>query len=166
MTFELHANIIDSRDIVKRLEELQEEKEALEEAITDCKESVSEAFDAWERDTDSEELKDDHGKSLELLATAEEVLTDWIAENGEELTMLESVNEEGENYCPDWTHGETLIEEDYFVEYAQELVSDIGDLPENIPSYIVIDWKATADNLLSDYSYIDIDGTKYYIRSY
>lgn len=40
-------------------------------------------------------------------------------------------------------------------EFAEELVTSIGDLPDNMPSYIVIDWEATASNLMYDYSEYD-----------
>lgn len=57
-----------------------------------------------------------------------------------------------------------LIRESYFTEYAMDLLSDIGDLPRDIPWYIEIDQDATANNLLVDYSSIEIDGITYYYR--
>lgn len=59
---------------------------------------------------------------------------------------------------------EALIHEDYFKTYAQELVQDIGDLPNGIPSYIEIDWEATADNIRQDYTSVEFDGVTYYVR--
>ena len=47
--------------------------------------------------------------------------------------------------------GTAIIHEDYWVEYVQELLEDIGDLPKDLPSYIVIDWKNTANNVMDDY---------------
>jgi hypothetical protein len=58
----------------------------------------------------------------------------------------------------------TLISEDYFTEYAKELVQDIGDLPRDIPSYLEIDWDATAENIKVDYSIVEIAGDTYYYR--
>ena len=58
----------------------------------------------------------------------------------------------------------TLIHESYFVEYCEELVKDVGDLPKEIPSYIEIDWDKTAENMKWDYSSIEIDGNTYYYR--
>ena len=37
-------------------------------------------------------------------------------------------------------------------------------MPREIPSYIEIDWDATADNLKVDYSEIEIDGDTYFYR--
>ena len=67
-----------------------------------------------------------------------------------------------EHWRGDW-YPITLIREDYFTEYARDLVDDCGDLPA-IPSYVVIDWEATADNLRVDYSEIDVDGIAYLYR--
>lgn len=68
-----------------------------------------------------------------------------------------------EQWRGDW-YPVTLIRETYFAEYAEDLVRDIGDLPREIPSYIEIDWEATAKNLLGDYSDVEIDGVTYYYR--
>lgn len=57
-----------------------------------------------------------------------------------------------------------LIRESYFTEAMRELVSDIGDLPKDVPGYLVIDWEATAENLKVDYTAVDFDGVTYYVR--
>jgi len=77
---------------------------------------------------------------------------------------LRELERQCESYAADWQYGETLIHEDYFTEYAEQLVKDIGDMPDNIPRYLVIDWEATAENLKSDYAAIDFSGETYYIR--
>ena len=61
----------------------------------------------------------------------------------------------------EWVHGVTLIDEDYFIEYTKGLLDDIGEIPRNLPSYIVIDWKQTADNLRVDYAEVEIEGFTY-----
>lgn len=136
-------NVIASRDIIARMEELQAERETLADAVTEAEEAG---------DVEA--------------AYAREELKAWDdSDEAEELKTLEALNEEGEQNSGDWTHGETLIHGSYWVEYVQELVSDIGDLPRNIPSYIEIDWEATARNIAADYSQIDFDGSTYYIRN-
>lgn len=77
---------------------------------------------------------------------------------------LRDLEEDGESYAPDWSHGETLINEDYFTTYAEELIKDIGDLPNNIPGYIAIDWETTANNLKVDYTEISFRGSTFLIR--
>lgn len=68
-----------------------------------------------------------------------------------------------EQWRGDW-YPLILIRDDYFVDYCEELVSDIGDMPKDIPSYIVIDWEQTAENIKTDYFCIEINGTDYWTR--
>jgi hypothetical protein len=121
-------DVIDSRDVIARLRELEDERQ--ENA--------------------------DGGDPGELEA--------WDDEFGDELKALRAFNEEGENVGGDWTHGATCIRESYFEEYARELTADVGDLPRDLPAYLVIDWAATADNLKADYSEIDFGGVTYFVR--
>jgi len=67
---------------------------------------------------------------------------------------------------PDWEHGETLIRDSYFEEYAQELAEDTGMVKgdEGWPLNH-IDWEAAADELKNDYFSVDFDGVEYWIRS-
>jgi hypothetical protein len=104
-------------------------------------------------------------------ATNEQSFNEWLAttEDNEELKELAIILDElkgsggDEQWRGDW-YPITLIADSYFVDYCQELVSDIGDMPREIPSYIEIDWEATANNIKVDYSEIEIDGDTYYFR--
>lgn len=68
-----------------------------------------------------------------------------------------------EQWRGDW-YPVTLIRDSYFAEYARELLEDCGDVPRNMPSYLVIDWEATADNIKTDYTCTDIAGVTYWYR--
>lgn len=68
-----------------------------------------------------------------------------------------------EEWRGDW-YPVTLIRDSYFVEYCEELVTDIGDMPREIPSYIAIDWDQTAENLRVDYSSVEFGGVDYWFR--
>ena len=121
-------DLIDSRDVIARIEELTEARDAFDE---------------------------EHGA------------TGWQevhADEAEELAILEALAEEGKSCAPDWEHGETLIRDSYFTEYAQELLEDCGDLPKNLPHYIQIDWEATARNIRMDYTPIEFGDVTYWIR--
>ena len=91
------------------------------------------------------------------------------ADEHAELSELEALLSELAGYSGDhqW-EGEwyplTLIADDYFVEAMRELVMDIGDMPRKLPSYLEIDWNATADNLRVDYSSVEFNGTTYWYR--
>ena len=51
----------------------------------------------------------------------------------------------------DWIHGETLIAESHWIDYCWEMVVDCGYLPADLPSWIVVDFEATAENMAVDY---------------
>lgn len=128
------------RNVITRLEELRQERADLVDIWNDCEPGSQEQTDA------------DQG------------IKDWDEENGEELTALRNLNEQGESVVRDWIYGAILIRETYFVGYCQGLCQDIGDLPKEIPAYLVIDWDKTADNIRVDYSEIDFDGVTYLVR--
>lgn len=112
-----HDDIIDSRDVIERIEQLN----ALED----------------DRDDD---------------------------ENAELATLVALANE-AEGYG-DWAHGETLVRDSHFVEYAQQLADDIGAIDRNASWPLNhIDWEAAAEALKQDYSSVDFDGVTYWIRS-
>ena len=82
-----------------------------------------------------------------------------------ELAQLLALQEEAEGYCPDWKHGATLIRDNYFEEYAQELAEDIGAIDRNATWPMnCIDWKEAARLLQQDYTSVDFDGVEYWVR--
>lgn len=95
--------------------------------------------------------EEEYPELSEELDTLENLLSDLAGKGGDE--QWEGI----------W-YPVTLIRETYFVEAMQELVQDIGDLPQGIPSYLVIDWEATAENLRADYSSVEYDGVDYWYR--
>lgn len=131
-----NGGIIDSRDVI-------EYRDELEGAITSHKEQL----ERWEFDGDERP-----GETSVA-----------IAEFENELEKLQEFIGECENYNSDFPHGTTLIPESEFEDYAQDLVKDIGDLPQNLPAYLVIDWAATAENLKVDYTEVEYEGTTYFI---
>lgn len=79
--------------------------------------------------------------------------------------LLEELKDMGgdEKWRGDW-YPITLIEESHFISYVQELLDDCGEIPQNLPSYVEIDWEATAKNIQVDYSTVDINGFTYFYR--
>lgn len=49
-------------------------------------------------------------------------------------------------------------------DWAQQLCEDIGDVPASLPGYVAVDWSATADNLLADYTTVEHEGVTYLFR--
>ena len=149
------ANILDSRDLQKRLDDLEFDLDQLEEAVTDAQDGYNEL----DPDSDEQDIFED---AEELLTDTEDTLKEFKeSDEFEELEELRiMVNE-----IPEWQYGATLINEDYWEEYVEEMLKDIGDIPSDLPNYLVIDWEATAENIKADYSEIEYDGETYYYRN-
>lgn len=65
----------------------------------------------------------------------------------------------------DWHYGATLIHDDHFEEYAQEMAEDIGAINRDAAwPYMHIDWAAAADALQEDYFSVEVNGNTYWVR--
>lgn len=147
------SNILDSRDLNERLEELSSLKETLENAhkeLTDVKSRE----DSTEKEIYETELEDAQSKF-------EDAEADFGKDEAKELEELENLRDE----ISEWQDGATLIPESEFTDYCKELLEDIGDLPSNLPWYIAIDWDKTADNLRADYSEVEYQDETYLVRA-
>jgi hypothetical protein len=136
-------DIIDSRDVIARIAELENEKEVLDSNYADA---LTEARETDTRDPDPSEYMLDEDDAAELAA-------------------LKALADEASG-SPDWTYGETLIADHYFIEYAQQLAEDIGAIGRDLAwPACHIDWDAAADALKADYTSVDFAGETYWIRS-
>jgi DNA repair exonuclease SbcCD ATPase subunit len=179
-------DVIDTRDLQERIEELEEfqtyvedikeelaehkdelaqfEKELEELRVEESDENLSER----EREVVDEKIER-VGANIEILTEDIESLEDDLesaeVDFGEqeqtELADLNSLKEE----IPEWHSGNQLIHESHFTDYAQQLCEDIGDVPKDLPHYIVLDWEATAENIKADYSECTHDGETYLYRN-
>lgn len=135
-------DIIDSRDIIERIEELKNE---LGLADGDY---------------------DENGANLRSSFNADPDKADLYAE----LTTLEKLASEAEA-SPDWAYGESLIREDYFTDYIEQLIDDCYEMPKELNSgnwpyrHITIDYEAAAEEAKQDYIEVDFDGVTYLIRA-
>ena len=138
-TISNYDDIIDSRDVIARIEELESDRDSWIEDANDLSNEP-------EFDSDSD---------------------DWATEepaDAEELKTLKSLASEASDYASDWQYGEALIRYSYFTDYIMEMLADCGDLPSEVPWYIAIDSEQTAENCKADYTTVDFDGVDYYIR--
>ena len=133
-------DVIDSRDIIERIEELEEERLILEEEIMAAE------------PTDIDEAKD--------------ALSDWVSEFESELNALKELYGECDGYVEDLEHGAILIHDDYFAEYAEELCKDYGYIPSDSPFFISnnIDWEGVAEEIKIDYTNVTFDGVDYWVK--
>lgn len=96
-------------------------------------------------------------------------LIDYVQEteepDAEVLELLELLEGQGGDveFNGAW-YPATLIRETYFTESIMDFLRDCDALPSDLQWYIVIDEDATAKNLKSDYSEVDVNGTTYYYR--
>jgi len=142
--------ILDSRDLQKRLEEL----EAFRDALTGARKEWGDTgfIDPAPR-VEIERVK-------EALERAEQ---DFSEDEQNELEELESLRDE---VGGEWRHGVQFIPCDDFEEYARELAEDIGAVsredswPKNC-----IDWTRAAELLAQDYSSVTFRGENYHYRA-
>jgi hypothetical protein len=82
----------------------------------------------------------------------------------EELTALETLSSEAEEFCEDWRDGAILIRNTHFTEYVRDLLHECGDIPKELPHYVRIDWEATAREMMADYTKIYFGDSVYWGR--
>jgi len=148
--------VIDSRDVIARIEELESERETLADAVT-------------ERESEYQEAKEDEAIDDAALALedAKDALTAWDEDEGQELKTLQALADEASG-CADWQYGETLIRDSYFQQYAEELADDCGMVDAKVSSrwpYTCIDWERAAEELQQDYTSVEYGDVTYWIRS-
>lgn len=163
-------NVIDSRNIIKRIDELTGDFQALVDDIeaAETDEERGTAFDdlaTWlightEIAPDLEALE---GISFDDVS-------DWAeSDDAYELKALLALADEAD-CSPGWLCGETLIHEDYLTDYIDELINDCYELPKEFNSggwpwrHMTLDYEAAADEAKQDYMEVNFDGATYYIR--
>lgn len=130
---DLTADVIDVREIIERVEDL--EAECADEEDTICKAS----------DEDRKEL-----------ATLTAILDDLKGNGGDE------------QWRGDW-YPVTLIREEYFTDYIQELIGECYEFPAEMHkgwpfNHLTMDWESAADEAKYDYTSTEIDGVTYFYR--
>ena len=133
-------DVIDSRDVIARIEELQNDRELF----------------GWSANEDQHE-GDEEARS--------KAWTEANEDDATELAALLALQEEAEGYASDWKYGATLIADSYFATYAEELADDLGLIPKDSrwPA-TCIDWERAADELKQDYTSVDFDGHTFWVR--
>jgi hypothetical protein len=137
-------DIINTRDLIARIEDLESTKEALEEDV--------------ENATTQDEVLE-----------ATKALHDFAEDEGAELKLLLKLASDCES-LPDYHHGETLIRESYFTDYITQLIDDCYEMPKELATgrwpynHIEVNYERAAEEAKSDYTCIEFDGVTYYAR--
>lgn len=132
--------IIDTRDLNVRLNEYEDMVSQME----DIKDEIVASSD----DDDIESLEQDQSYIMDEF-------------DEEEYEILYQMRDE----IPEWEHGNILVSDDEWTDYVKDLLKDTGEIPSYLPSYIIIDWDATAYQIQQDYSCIDYEGEIYWYRN-
>lgn len=148
-------NIFDSRELIDYRDYIEDQlmlawNEANEEEFP--ADTIADIFD-----TNGYEYSDD---AKEAFAAFEEEYEEEITHYKEVLDFCEELYGYG-----DFEYGTTIIPESKFTEYCEELVKDCGYIGSDLPSWIEIDWEATADNMRVDYTEADFEGDIYLMRA-
>ena len=138
-------NILDTRDLAER-------REALKQEILD---SFLENFPHYEEMTES----------FEDIRFEEEEIESWKEDFEEELKEIEEINSIETKLGSEFEYGVTLVDVDDWEEYVEEFLEDIGYIPKDFPSWIEIDWEATANNVKVDYMEVTYQGDSYLVRA-
>lgn len=161
-SFSNRDDMIDSRAVIERIEELESLLEDCENEAREAAERARIEFLAALEDGEPYD-EEDLVRAMDAAAAEHEPDTDDV----EELAALKALAEEAES-SPDWIYGEVLIRDSYFREYAEQLADDIGAVNckhANDWPLRHIDWERAAEELKADYFSVDYDGVEYWIRS-
>ena len=162
-------DLIDSRDAIKHLERLEEERQDLVDDLEAIQDDLDE-LETTEAERKSNDLPvdEDSGEREELeedFNRADRRLFQFDRDYGDELAYLRKFCAEGEQYSDDWRHGATLINDDYFENYARGFAEDIGAITRDTAwPATCIDWEAAALELQQAYSAIQFNGTTFWVR--
>jgi predicted nuclease with TOPRIM domain len=142
MNFQIGDDILDSRDIEKRIDELED----LEVDFDEVRDNYIEAIKEGE---ELDDLQQEFASAVRYFDSADR----------QELNELRDFRSELKGYC-DWIHGEPLIHERHKQEHAKQL-AEVKDTHWPLSH---IDWEAATNELFDDYHDADIDGNTYYVR--
>lgn len=138
-------DILDTRDLIETREELKQE-------VLD---SFLETFPHYEEMTES----------FEDILFEEEEIESWGEDWLDEIDQIFCIDEIEDEIGSEFDFGVTLIPEDDFTDYVIDLLEEIGYISKDFPSWIEIDWEATAENVKQDYSEIEYEGRNYLFRA-
>ena len=135
----------DTRDLAEKRDELKQE-------ILD---SFLENFPHYEEMTES----------FEDILFEEEEIESWKQDWQEEINQITCIDEVEDEIGSEFDFGVTLIPEDDFTDYVEDLLKGYGYISDGFPSWIEVDWEATAENVKQDYSELEYEGETYFYRA-
>ena len=139
--------MIDTRDLAEKRDELQ----------TDLVNSFNEYFETKIGDFDEliKHIDNSDNKDVE----------EWRDDKVYDFEHIDEINEL-EDEITEFPFGETLIPNDDFTEYCEDMVNDCYNL-KDVPDFIKdnINWDGVASDLEVDYSNVTYQGESYLVRA-
>ncbi len=151
---------LDTRDLYKRKCELEDLRDAVTMAQDELDQHlVQKPNEDEETLTEHEEWEDEKERLESDLDSAKE---DFGDDEIHELDELENLESE----ISDFRHGETMIPESDFEDYARQLAEDIGAIPDDLAwPCTCIDWEQAARELQMDYTTVTYQGEDYLVSA-
>jgi len=148
-------DIIDSRDVIARIDDLESDIEDFEEEIEQIDEALQSIDDGvYDKGAEPDRTMLEHEREqAELqLEEAQDELAIWREFEDAEPT--------------DWLYGEAFIRDEHFPDYARQLAEDIvADLRTAEWPFNCIDWTKAAEELQQDYTEVDVKSEIYWVRA-
>ena len=135
------GNYIDTRYLAER-------REALKQEILD---SFLENFPHYEEMTES----------FEDIRFEEEEIESWKEDFEDELKEIEEIDNVENELGSEFEYGVTLVDVDDLEDFVEQDLEDCGYIPKDFPTWIEIDWEATANNVKVDYTEVTYQGSSY-----
>jgi predicted nuclease with TOPRIM domain len=141
-----------SDDIVEADEVIREANSVRD----DIEDLIAEKDDLEEEQLELDEEAEDYDEQYSELETQKDDLDIQIEDlKNENLELIE--------FADEVVAGTTLINDDFFVKYAEQMADEFGVDPATWPGNC-IDWEAAADQLKADYSVLEWDGYTFYYQ--
>jgi hypothetical protein len=137
----MSTQVLDTRDLIERRDELKE-------GILN---SFLETFEHYKERTES----------FEDILFEEEEIQEWKEDWEYDLQEIDQIDKIEYILGSEFEYGVTLVREDYWEEYVEDLLIEIGYLPKDLPCWIEIDWVSTAYNVKQDYEEVLYQGDTY-----
>lgn len=154
-------NIIDTRDVIALWEDLTSDRDAYQSDIDEAQEALDE-LEAEHAEWNDDELGPKLEEAREALDKANQALAEWEEEN--EWGKIDAFKNDLDTDVSHAEDGVTLVNSDYFTEYAEDYFRDTHDAKVDTSKwpFNCIDWEWAARELQYDYSSIDFDGSTFY----
>lgn len=160
----INNTFFDSRDVIEYLDFLKEK--AFELFIDFAKEDLTNVIDEETLDdlNDYDEAKEYFDLNDFSETKFNDMFSDVYSDEIKEIEDLEKFIGDLEEYSSEVNSGTTIISEEYFTDFIEQDLEDLGYIPKDFPYWIVIDYEATANHLKQDYAEVYYDDETFLVR--